>query len=142
MPVQSWLRKCVYERVRSNGQFITFMVSAFWHGFYGGYYFSFFLWFAMVHLAQLVFKANRNYEVIGKTFKKLGFIGHALLWAFVNTLFSNSGTYFQILSAKISLKIMWAYKFIPILIIIVPIIILEISGISKGKKKKEKKDNT
>lgn len=139
MPVQGWLRKCVYERVHSQGQFITFMVSAFWHGFYGGYYFSFFLWFAMVHLAQLVFKANRNKPIIGETFKKLGIFGEIILWLFINLMFSNSGTYFQILSAGGGLKIMYAYKFVTILVIIVPIILLEISGVSKSKKSKSKK---
>ena len=114
------------------------MVSAFWHGFYGGYYFSFFLWFAMVHLAQLIFKANRNYGVIGKTFKKTGIVGEILLWIIVNTLFSNSGTYFQILSAKAGWKIMVAYKFITVLVIFIPIILLELSGVSKSKKSKSK----
>jgi hypothetical protein len=38
------------------GQLLTFMISAFWHGFYGGYYLSFILWFAQVFVSQLVFK--------------------------------------------------------------------------------------
>ena len=46
IPAQNWLRRCVYERVKGNGQFITFMVSAFWHGFYGGYYLSFIMFFS------------------------------------------------------------------------------------------------
>jgi hypothetical protein len=38
------------------GQLLTFMISAFWHGFYGGYYLSFILWFAQANVSQLVFK--------------------------------------------------------------------------------------
>jgi len=36
-----WLKHYVYERVSSNGVFLTFLVSALWHGFYPGYYLSF-----------------------------------------------------------------------------------------------------
>lgn len=32
----------IYERVSSNGIATTFLMSALWHGFYPGYYFSFF----------------------------------------------------------------------------------------------------
>jgi len=37
-----WLRHCVYERVHpSIGTWVVFLVSAFWHGFYPGYYIAF-----------------------------------------------------------------------------------------------------
>ena len=104
--VQKWLRRSIYERVKSNGQFITFMVSAFWHGFYGGYYISFFLWFVMVFLAQLVYRLNQNYPIVGKYFNKTGPIGKILLWLFISIEFSNSGTYFLILSLKSSWRIL------------------------------------
>lgn len=32
----------IYERVSSNGVALTFLMSALWHGFYPGYYMSFF----------------------------------------------------------------------------------------------------
>ncbi|KAI8810569.1 MBOAT, membrane-bound O-acyltransferase family-domain-containing protein [Cladochytrium replicatum] len=41
-----WLRRCVYNRVggsRSLAKLLTYVVSAFWHGFYPGYYFAFVL---------------------------------------------------------------------------------------------------
>jgi len=50
--VAGWLRKYVYERLargRKPGtreQYATFAVSAFWHGFYPGYY-LFFLWWPL-----------------------------------------------------------------------------------------------
>jgi lysophospholipid acyltransferase len=62
--VQEWLRKCIYQRAtfknKAYSQLFVFMVSAFWHGFYLGYYFSFFLWFAQVHLQGLIFKYSKN----------------------------------------------------------------------------------
>lgn len=37
-----WLRHSVYERVSpAIGTWVVFMVSAFWHGFYPGYYIAF-----------------------------------------------------------------------------------------------------
>jgi lysophospholipid acyltransferase len=65
IPVQEWLRKCVYERLvdsvsKGKAKLITFMVSAFWHGFYGGYYIAFTLTFLQLYLAGLVFKLTRN----------------------------------------------------------------------------------
>ena len=46
----TWLRKCVYLRVTPKGKkpgfrasLATFVTSAFWHGFYPGYYLSFLL---------------------------------------------------------------------------------------------------
>jgi len=36
-----WLKHYIYERVKSNGIAITFLISALWHGFYPGYYLSF-----------------------------------------------------------------------------------------------------
>jgi hypothetical protein len=37
---QSWLQRYVYERTNES-LFVTYFVSAFWHGFYPGYYFFF-----------------------------------------------------------------------------------------------------
>jgi len=41
----TWLRKCVYTRVESKNPFVpllaTYVTSAFWHGFYPGYYLFF-----------------------------------------------------------------------------------------------------
>ncbi|KAG8691577.1 lysophospholipid acyltransferase [Ceratobasidium sp. 423] len=45
-----WLRNCVYKRVTPKGKrpgfkssMLTFLTSALWHGFYGGYYLTFIL---------------------------------------------------------------------------------------------------
>lgn len=64
MSVQEWLRRCIYERSpfenKMIGQLYTFIVSSFWHGYYGGYYISFFLWFCQQYAAQLVFKESQK----------------------------------------------------------------------------------
>lgn len=64
MSCQEWLRKCIYERAdyknKMSSQLLTFMVSSFWHGFYGGYYISFFLWFCHMIISQQVFKESKK----------------------------------------------------------------------------------
>jgi len=45
MNTQQWLKRCVFDRVPSNRTskiFSTYFVSAIWHGFYPGYYLTFF----------------------------------------------------------------------------------------------------
>ncbi len=42
------------------GQAFTLGISAFWHGFYGGYYLSFFLWFMQINLAMQIFPFSKN----------------------------------------------------------------------------------
>lgn len=63
MSVQEWLRKSIYQRSpfkdKSLSQLYVFMVSAFWHGFYAGYFMSFFLWFLQVHCQTQIFRATK-----------------------------------------------------------------------------------
>jgi hypothetical protein len=51
------------------------MYSALWHGFYGGYYITFFLWFYLLNLSKLVFKMKRNNPNISNYFSKTGIVG-------------------------------------------------------------------
>ncbi|KAI0982578.1 hypothetical protein GJ496_000765 [Pomphorhynchus laevis] len=37
-----WLRRVCFDRVNTGRTFLVYMVSAFWHGFYPGYYLAFF----------------------------------------------------------------------------------------------------
>ena len=53
--IQQWLQYCIYERSNFN-QFLVFMVSAFWHGFYPGYYIGFSLASFMTHVGRLAYK--------------------------------------------------------------------------------------
>ncbi|KAI0080680.1 MBOAT-domain-containing protein [Panus rudis PR-1116 ss-1] len=64
MRTNVWLRECIYKRVTPKGKkpgfrssLITFMTSAFWHGFAGGYYLA----FATGAFAQTVGRLCRTY---------------------------------------------------------------------------------
>jgi len=47
-----WLRFVIYDRVRSTVP--VFFFSAFWHGFYAGYYITFCTGGILIHTARLV----------------------------------------------------------------------------------------
>lgn len=120
MTCQEWLRKCVYERSHFKNkifsQLLTFMVSAFWHGYYGGYYISFFLWFCQVYVSQLVFKESKKEKSpLAKVYKCTGVLGKVLLWFVSNMAFSVSGVFFQVLSLSQSFEILKKIYFLPFL---------------------------
>ena len=105
MSSELWLRRCIYERApfedKQVNQAFVFVISSFWHGFYGGYYFSFLLWFLQINLATKVFKwiqQNAKHPLM-KIYDSLGTLGYVGLWIIVNFLFSHNGLYFQILDS-------------------------------------------
>ena len=120
--------------MQANGQLVVFMVSAFWHGFYGGYYLSFFFWFILIHLSTLVYKITLNYPIISITYKKTGILGHILLWLLTSSIFNHIGFYFKVLSCKSSLAVMKSLYFIPNIGLILITLIVQLSGLHLPKK--------
>jgi len=55
-----WLRYVIYDRVHSTIAVMFF--SAFWHGFYAGYYVTFFTGGLFIHTARLVGYCNSYYS--------------------------------------------------------------------------------
>lgn len=96
----------MYERSpfknKQISQAYVITISAFWHGFYGGYYLSFFFWFMQINLAQKVFKFSQNVKhPIVKAYNSTGIVGYIFLWVVVNFFFSHNGLYFQILDSSL-----------------------------------------
>lgn len=63
MSIQKWLKNCfylkgqeVFKMTPKNASLMTFIVSAFWHGFYPTYYICFFIWNLLSEAEKLVFK--------------------------------------------------------------------------------------
>lgn len=110
------------------------MVSAFWHGFYGGYYLSFFFWFLQINLSQKVFKfAKQNGKhMLVKLYESMGIFGYILLWIFVNFIFSHNGLYFQILDSQLGFAILKRLYFAPPLIVV--FLIIWVGQLSGGKR--------
>lgn len=143
MTCQEWLKKCVYQRADFKNKFysqlLTFMISAFWHGFYGGYYFTFILWFLQMYVSQLIFKESKkqNSKWV-KMYKSLGMVGKVGLWLLSNILFSVVGTFFQILSIKQSWRILKAIYFFPLVFYILGYVMFTF-GATKTRKPKDEK---
>jgi len=57
----AWLRRTVYERAYKFNTLAVFTVSAFWHGFYPGYYLAFFT-------GALFIEANRSVSTLWTEF--------------------------------------------------------------------------
>lgn len=62
-----WLRYIVYDRVRST--IPVFFFSAFWHGFYAGYYMTFFTGGIFIHTARLMRRRVRPYFLTSNALK-------------------------------------------------------------------------
>lgn len=125
--VQEWLRKCIYERLstsKAKARLITFACSAFWHGFYGGYYISFFLIFLQIQLATLVYKLSKDRKSILVTiYNKYRSISRFFIWAIITFSFSQSASYFVTLSLPKCWLILKSLYFLPPFLIILMMIV-------------------
>ena len=72
MNTNHWLRNCMYLRVTPKGKkpgfrasLATFVTSAFWHGFYPGYYLSFLMGAFLQTIAKSLFCAHLPTLIIG-----------------------------------------------------------------------------
>lgn len=151
--VQLWLQRCVYYRYRSaeqyktdkkamaEGQLVVFAVSAFWHGFYGGYYISFFLWYQMMTLAYLIFRITQNKQELISMYDHSGVAGHIAVWAVVNCMFSYFGAEFQIMSMGACYRFMASTYFLPYILLFALVFGLQRSPLVRGSKT-DKTDRT
>jgi hypothetical protein len=135
---QEWLRKCIYERLhfkdKSKAALATFMVSAFWHGTYIGYYISFFLWFAQVNFSTTVYKEFKKEKSPWKTlYKLLGPLGFPIVWVLSSFTFTCNGAYFQVLQGRVCIEILNALYWIPPMMLFS---VIALFSVIKGKSKK------
>jgi hypothetical protein len=125
------MRKCIYQRVdfknKTYNQLFVFVISAFWHGFYGAYYISFTLWFAQLHLQALIFKYCKNgRSILVKIYKKMGIIGTVLLSLLVQFLFSHCAASFLVLQGEYCIKLLFKIYFMPVVVILILIPIFSV----------------
>ncbi len=104
-----WLRNTVYTRLadrsassarRNAAQFATFLVSAFWHGFYAGFYLSF-LSFAYLNIAsQMASKLLRPIFISrdGKRISRLKPVYDVVTWFLTQTCFYYCANPFKMMS--------------------------------------------
>lgn len=129
IPVQEWLRKAVYERLstsREKAKLITFLVSSFWHGFYGGYYFAFALFFLHMYVGTSIYKLGRSSEqhpLIVIYSRWLPFSRYLVL-LLLTLSFSHSGIYFAVLSTQHCLDLLQAFYYLPFVLLTTLIFVL------------------
>ncbi|KAI8848454.1 MBOAT, membrane-bound O-acyltransferase family-domain-containing protein [Chytridium lagenaria] len=120
----SWLRNYVYLRMTPPGKkphpmvaIITYMVSAFWHGFYPGYYLTFFAG-AFLNLAGRNMRRSVRPIFMGPS--KLAFlkpIYDVLGWFFSLSSVNFLVAPFQVWSLSASLHIWSSVGYIPVIVI-------------------------
>jgi lysophospholipid acyltransferase 1/2 len=82
----TWLRRICYDRVSFHPTLMTFVLSAFWHGFYPGYYFCFVSFAVLVATARKGRNTVRPYFIGNSALKLMYDITTTLLTAtFLNT---------------------------------------------------------
>jgi len=74
-----WLRRVCYERVPFQKTFITYVLSATWHGFYPGYYFSF---IGAVFFTQAARAVRRNIRPHFQSSNALRVLYDIITWFF------------------------------------------------------------
>jgi hypothetical protein len=114
------------------------MVSAFWHGFYPGYYVTFGLYFLQIYTSNLIFKFSRvnpDHPII-KLYRKTEDSSFYILWFIWNWIFVNNSAYFVVLSGKGALSILSLMNFsVPIFLILLILFIKIIMPKSQITKK-------
>lgn len=73
-----WLRRIIYDRVPSSvNLYAVYFVSALWHGFYPGYYVTF---FSVAFLTLAARKVRRNIRPYFQSTPQLAFVYDAITW--------------------------------------------------------------
>jgi len=73
-----WLRRIVYDRVPSSiNLYAVYFVSALWHGFYPGYYVTF---FSVAFLTMAARKVRRNVRPFFQSSPQMAFLYDAITW--------------------------------------------------------------
>ncbi|PVZ99458.1 hypothetical protein BB558_004430 [Smittium angustum] len=125
----TWLRNCFYVRLLPKGKnssgkatLITFLVSAWWHGFYPGYYLSFILGGFMSNFSRITYRMfnpfyqNPNFLPGFRRVFQVAYIAFTSLLCI--HMFSFAGAPFVLLDIKRSFEV-WSmfYYFTPILVL-------------------------
>lgn len=143
-PSQLWLRNDVYLRIVSEEEArknpskatfasnITFMVSAFWHGFYPNYYVAFFFMFLFQQIWRILYRARDRLRWVPEP------IGFIIRWVITNFMFDFIGVVFALLDFHKAISFFRAWNFIPVIMLLTSFFILSNTNIAKSQKNKEK----
>ena len=101
-------------------------MSAIWHGFYGGYYVTFFTFFLLAHLSNLTFKLSKYTDnILVKIYNGSQPYGRYLILLILTFYFGQTGVTFIVLSLPTCYNILKSIYFAPQLVLIVGIILTQ-----------------
>jgi len=137
--VQTWLRRYIYTRLVDHDSqkgktpnvekatWLTFGISAFWHGFYPSYYYSFMMMWVLVDFGRWFFRAKEKLRL------------PPLVYAAIDYLITFLGCSFGVtnhvmLSWPKSLRLWKSVYMLPVIIPLSLSILLRVSGLATKKK--------
>lgn len=130
---QLWLRRIAYDRLSTGKTLGVFVLSAFWHGFYPGYYMTFILAAFMVYAGRGIRRKIRPYFQANQITK----IMYAII-TWICTLFAMNYAIASHILLELELSVQFYNSFYWFVHMIVIAIALALPGGStKGKKKTE-----
>eukprot|EP00331_Platyophrya_macrostoma_P018623 CAMPEP_0176467316 /NCGR_PEP_ID=MMETSP0127-20121128/38392_1 /TAXON_ID=938130 /ORGANISM="Platyophrya macrostoma, Strain WH" /LENGTH=184 /DNA_ID=CAMNT_0017860605 /DNA_START=118 /DNA_END=672 /DNA_ORIENTATION=+ len=147
--VQEWLRRYIFLRVCSEEEGrlnpkksvlasnVAFAVSAFWHGFYPGYYFGFFQVFLLQSNSKFIYKAGDKFKFIPK-----GPIRYILVWFLTSTFLNDAGVFFCFLTLTPILHWIRVTYYLPTLISLVVFTFFSVTGWGQRSGRPSKKPET
>jgi len=138
--ISDWLKNYVYLRVVPEGKkpqlshsIITYMVSAFWHGFYPGYYVFFVLCAFQTEFGKEARRRFRHHFVNADgTDKPTKIIYDVLGWAFSISNISFGGGAFLVLSWDRAISFWSSVYFIPAIACVVGFFVISAMPVPKG----------
>ncbi|KAI8895248.1 MBOAT, membrane-bound O-acyltransferase family-domain-containing protein [Globomyces pollinis-pini] len=133
----NWLKRYVYNRVRNvNLKLpITFFISAFWHGFYSGYYLSFLSSVFLTQAGRTLRKQLRPLFITPSPLAFLKPIYDILTWIFALFVLNYLFIPFHVQAIDSSLLIWGNTFYIGHVFLFLPLILFDFIGIGKVLKK-------
>jgi len=144
---QVWLKNYVYLRIVSEEEArknpkkaafasnMTFMISAFWHGYYPMYYVSFFIMFFVQQISKTLFKMREKLRWIPEP------IGFVLRWVLTSFFFDYGGTAFKLLGLGKGLIFFRNWHYIPNIVLLLVYLVLTYTPLGKPGKTKKLEDS-
>ena len=138
IPTSMWLNEYFYQRSKQFGfwsVFLTNCVSAFWHGFYPGYYVTFISFGVMILTMRILYQKTKNYNSYC-TRTRLWSLGK---WLFTQIMLSYLAVSFLLLGASETFYFLRKIYFAPQVILVV---LLGISFLIPHHRKSTKEHET
>jgi lysophospholipid acyltransferase len=142
--VSVWLRRCIFNRIlvsskdpkqpsslrRNLAQHISYLFSAFWHGFYPAYYMMFFLFSIHSEISKMVYVSDWSRLPAKNFFKVIAWI---MMWQIGNFL----GIVFLSLDIRLAWRFLSSLHYFPVIQLFIAWSFFKITGFHIKTKKQQ-----